>query len=258
MLITIPLSKFSKKIILKNYGTKTPIRIEPGTPFYANVFLRSKGNAAITHALEKELTESLTFDIPENPLFSTHQVRLRIGDHVNSYHRRELNQYIRKREAAGVQNVAAVDEFCKAHNIDLDIDITFDAVIRDYRRKKSNNFIEKNTDFFATKYIVTGRQKWNTFKIEIPDFSMLSDSELDSIIDSYITNNISIFQRKKDKRDLKLMKVKLIAFVYRYCAKRATKKCLEKVNAQNVNYRTFWRYANSFKEYYPTLPPLTV
>lgn len=258
MNITIPVSIFSKKIITKAFGTKSPIVVEAGTPFYANLFLRSRGNAAITHALELELSQEVVFDLPENPLFSTHAIRLRIGDYINSYHRRELNNYIRKRAATGCPNITAVQEFCQAHDITLEEDITFDAIIRDYRRKKSEHFHEKKPDFLETKTKRRGRLIRNNLNTQIPDFSFLTDAELDAIIEKYYTDNQTLFLKKRDKAELKLLKRKLIAFVYRRCAHRPLDQCLKKLKLSKAQRVTIWKYAQSFQDYLPSLPPLAV
>jgi hypothetical protein len=256
MNIAIPVSSFSKKIIVKQFGEKSPVVVEVGTPFYANLFVRSRGNAAITLALEVELSHFVVFDLPDNPLFQTHAMRLRVGDYINTYHRRELNNYIKKRDAAGCTNIQAVEEFCKAHGILLEEDITFDAIIRDYRRKKNKYFIQKNTDFLDTERIVRGRKNGNILHSEIPDFSAFTDAELDTIIDKYIETNKAYFQRKRDGKELKYMKLKLQAFVYRRCAHQTMKQCLKKLGLQPQQRVLVWKYAQSFHNYLPFLPQL--
>ena len=256
MNITIPVSTFSKRIIVKQYGLSVPIVVDKGTPLYANLFLRSRGNVEVTTALMSELPQTLHFSLIDFPHASSPATCLRIGDYLNRHHRRLLNDYIRKREAAGVSNVAAIQEFCDAHGILLDVDITFDAIIRDYRRKKRKNFQDKKDDFFVIKSAKNGRSKCHNQDAQKPDFSLYSDAELDAYIEKYYTENMPIFLRMRDKAELKLMKCKLIAFIYRYCAHRSVAEVCKKLNIPKKQYYKVSRYAAAFQNHLISLPPL--
>jgi hypothetical protein len=220
------------------------------------LFLRTRGSIEVTAALQSELHQTISFSLLDFPYASSPATCLRIGDYLNRHHRRLMNDYIRKREAVGITNIAAIQEFCDAHGILLDIDITFDAIVRDYRRKKRKNFQEKKDDFFVIKSAKNGRQKCHKQDCKNPDFSLYSDAELDTYIEKYYTENMAHFLRMRDKGELKIMKRKLIAFIYRYCAHRSVSEVCKKLNIPKKEYYKVSRYAAAFQNHLMSLPPL--
>jgi hypothetical protein len=216
------------------------------------------------------LTDKIAFELNDQLAKHVNAKRLwRVGLHLDDWHRESLNLYIKSKTEEGIGATLAIQNFCNEFDIELDIDVSFETLYKDWQRfaKRKTN---KNTAFFRRKKSVFVLKNGEKMTKHLRVKNLFSDSELDGIIEKYVADNPAEFKTIRQLPRKKLLS-QLSLYVYRAIGDRTPQYICSKFKLR----RTFFdkdtnrkktvaddrslRYAvRSFSIYLKTAPPIVL
>lgn len=213
-ILTVPVTIFSRKLILAKYGTE-PIRLAAADTLTGAICCIKPGDANKIDKTKTTLTTQVEFVLNSNLAKHINTNRLwRIGLHLHDWHREKLNDYIESKVEEGINATTAIHQYCEDHDIELDVDINFEALYKDWQRfiSKKN---AKNMSFFHRQKQKSVHRVGEKMTIK----TLFTDTELDTLVANYTTAHAHLFStlrgapRKKLHRQLEL-------YVYRKIGNR--------------------------------------
>jgi hypothetical protein len=270
-IVEIPVSPFSRKLVLARYGATEPIKLTAADTLTGTLCCVKPSDPNKLQKPKEELTATLHFFLNDNLAKHIHRRRWRIGLHLNDVHREKLNEYIETSVLHGSGIKKSIDTFCEKNKIDLETDITFDAVNKDYQRFVKEK-TEKNTAIFPRKNTTSVRYFGEKTTPFLAGGNIYTDADLDALVQKYVTDNPTLFQTLRGDTRLKLQK-QLEVYVYRTIGKRSPRYIANKFKflkryillnkaKEGKKYTDFdsqIRYSvHAFKVFLKTAPPLSV
>ena len=270
-ILKIPVSPFVRKIILSNYGDE-PIRLKASDNLTGELTCVRPGDEAKVEKTLAALTTEITVILTENVARQVNRRRWRIGLRLDDYYREKLNEYIETSAVHNVGATAAITEWCDDHDVELDTDIAFETVYKDWQRYQLAKS-EKNTDIFRRKKRVFVRHFVEKSPTKLPQSRLFSDAELDAIIALYIAQNPTAFigvkgrTMKKLCRQLEIYTYRIIGshtpqYISRKFGLKNNRKCKRTTKTgvrQYLDFDPTIRYAvRQFKIFLKTAPPMVL
>ncbi len=258
MIIKIPCDTFTQKVLEFDY-LETPINLLHHPELYAT-FLILEQKSKFKKDIKKETPESaqfknyLTFDIPITHLYDcVAQIPIRAGLRLKHFARNIFHNYVHVHYACGQQCLISIENFCDERKIELDVEITFEALSRSYKRYFS---AEKREVFDRNRrlFVMRAGHKISIQKRQIDPFT---DSQLESIINEYIEKNINIFHvgaNVKNPQKQNLIKA-LRAFVWREVGGRPVLVVIKKFK---ITDRCLRRRVASFRNFLLSSPAIVL
>lgn len=203
--------------------------------------------------LEKSFLNMIDLDVPTAIADKITAAPYRTGLKLKRHARDIFHDYIYARHAQGMQVVVAIRNFCTEHEIALDIDISFDALEKSWKRF----FYEKNRDIFDSNrrkaILQTCRKIHNQQRTILP----YSDDKLDDLIDRYKNENIQLFlvKRRGHPKMKKKLDVQLRIYVYHRLGGRPMDYCRKKLRL-NVTERNLYQYVATFDNFLQFAPQI--
>jgi hypothetical protein len=284
-IVKLPVSPFTKKLIIARYGQKA---IPKGNDNIIVTTLKASDDltgelmcvkAGDENKVEKTLatlTDSILIQLTPIVAKQVNRRRWRVGLHLEDYYRTKLNEYIQTRaEAAKSKDPelgisASIKTWCEKYDIELDVDINYDALYKDYQRFREEK-LEKNQGFFVRQKRNFVRRVGQNSPTLLRGVHLFSDSQLDAIIAHYATQNAPLF-KTTDGTARKKLHFQLSLYVYRIIGNRPPQYICQKFNLQrsyllprknqpHLHPRTDFdrrlRYAvRAFKIFLHTAPPI--
>ena len=268
-ILSVYVTPFSKKIILSRNNNTQPIKLSASDSLAGALCCVKPGNINKAEKTKALLTEPVEIVCNGYLVSYINSKKIwRAGLFVNDLHREELNNYISAKVEMGVGATRAIYDFCAKYNIEIDVDINFETLYKDWQRferKKVQNSLPFLGRKSQTKTCIGGKK---TYEKLIASW-LYSDEELDAIINSYYIANQDFFftlhgePRKKLKQQLEL-------YVYRIIGNRSVSSIGNKFNFRKKHYyvRTGTQIKRSdhdskirknifsFKMFLNTAPPL--
>ncbi len=146
--ITLPVKPHMKKYLTHRYGSPIHISLDSNIGFIVLSALTSTLDSKLSSFYHlrgnKRFTQQVELKIPFHYLsiceteLSCLQVSL-INRYFEDRFEEELSSYASHQVATGIENKTAIEKFCQLHNVELDTDISSDAIIKmEYRFRKKN------------------------------------------------------------------------------------------------------------------------
>jgi hypothetical protein len=269
-IVKLPVTAFSRKLILSKLGHQEPVKLKAADTLSGVLCCVKPGDSNKVEKTLSLLTDSIEFLLNDQLAKHISAKRLwRVGLHLDSYHRDLLNSYIEGKVEQGVGITKAIFSFCDKYGVELDIDIAFDALYKDYQRYAEEK-IEKKPAFFRRKscnaVLKNGEKttKRQVFK------SIFTDAMLDAIIQNYTDAHTSLFSTNR-RQPRKKLQTQLSLYVYRTIGNRTPQYCCQKFQLRTsvidkVLKKKKWvcderklRYAvRSFNIFLKTAPPIVL
>jgi hypothetical protein len=210
MRINIPLSVFAYKVLLSIYK-KEPFVIKSSDEIASVLCYRKAGDDNKLDKVIASLTNSTAFEVSNTIAKSMQSMNWRIGLAIDDYFRNDLNKFVFTKTTEGQGATAAIQMWCTENGVDIDIDINFDTLYRDWQR-----YSKEKTTFFRQKKSEFVRKSGEKKQTRIA----FTDKELEAIIEQYMTDNPTYFLTNKGKPRKKLA-FQLKIYIYRIVGKRS-------------------------------------
>lgn len=244
---------FTQRVLSHTYqvSKNNPLDFTRHPEFLNLVILLSKIFDNKPDLVREDIKEPLQILLPNELSEPCCRIPVRIALKMKTHARKIFFDYMLASYYLGKEQQTSCFEFCKQCGIAIDIDVTFDALIKSWKRF----FFEKKKEIISTYMYMAGHRKGNEKQTEFKDLSKHSDEQLEVLIQQYIQDNLLLFYLKRDPTQpyrLQLEK-SLRAYVFTILGQRrgiyVAKKL--KISARNVNYQK-----KSFKIFLQTAPPI--
>jgi hypothetical protein len=244
MLISIPVSRFSYKII-KNRYPDAIIKLTANDALTAQLSIIRLGDDLKVTRLKSILTETVTFDLNTTYAAAIKNV-WRVGFHLHRYHREQLDNHVQSLVAVGHERKATIESWCNANNVEPDVDVNIDTLYR-----HSSRFFERqkqaNISRFRKRVVLqNGKNK----KVD----SLYSDDELQGIATYYEETFHNYFLTTKKRKNTRLAQ-QLRVYVFRKVGGRPP-QYISKLFA--ITQRTMRYQVSAFSNFLLTAPSLVL
>lgn len=252
MVLSVPADTFSACVIRTMFQPQyyLPISVEKHDALYARLIVLSCENTKSDAAhLAEAFTEVLDLDVPNHIGERLQKMPLRLGMKLKRFARNIFHEYVYARHSAGMQVVVSISNFCSEHEIELDIDISFDALEKSWKRF----FITKNREIFdrnrRINVLISGRKLHTQKRGILP----LSDEQLNTLIENYRKEHRDLFyyKRRGQRPFRQKLNEQLKAYVLHHIGGRSTAFCCQKLK---INDRCLRRRVESFKIFLENAP----
>ena len=267
-IVLVPVSIFSRKILSatrsseriasRNFNTYNSIglksdSIEEAIPVHGSDGLlqylccRKPMRPNKMQRLQSELNARIAFSLSDERATEISKNVWQIGQCLQEVHQERFFEYISAKMEEKISLRQAIEKFCTRYDIDIDVDINMDTMIKSYQRhlqETDKAFVHKKESFPKVE------DKLKPTSI-IDVFCPLSDVELDNIIDGYKPKNPSFFITSKGLPRKKLLK-QIMLHVYHYQGNRSVK---ELSNKYRLSEQTIYTCIRSFSTALRTMPP---
>jgi hypothetical protein len=274
-ILTIPVSCFTRKLIISKFG-KEPIKLKASDTLTGELTCVKPGDESKVEKTLATLTHSLDFEL--TPIVARHvnKKKWRVGLHLDDYYREKLNEYVCSKTEEGISATVAIARWCAERDIEIDVDISFDALYKDWQRycQEQNQKKEQNNPAFFPRHNRTSvRTIGGKMTRVLRHISLYSDADLDAIIEGYINQNPEYFRTLRGQPRKKLHS-QLQLYIYRVVGNHTPKYICKKFGltrnykrqrntpkgvSQHIDYDDNLRYAvRSFKIFLKTAPPIVL
>lgn len=243
-IITVPLSKLTRQILLRDYKSLEDIRLSSYD--YLHDLIYCLPSSQVTPAFrEKILTESATFQVSDKMAHELQVHANRVGKAFHQYHEAMLQNFLTLADINGDGTKHTVELIYKVFNID-ESDYSYDNVTRRAHRVKNSRA------FFAKKAQQVVRQNSQKITGVLTEDEVLSDSQLNRIINKYFAENEHFFYTQK-KKFKGLLLVKLRVYVYYTIGQRSAETIATKFK---IPLKTVYKKKESFQNDLLYLPAI--
>ena len=233
MNILIPVSPFVRKLIVSKFGAE-PIELKASDSLTGELTCTKPGDyakiektrATLTTKIELDLTPLIARQVGKRP----HRVGLRLED----FYREKLNEYVAAKTEGTVSATVAIAQWCAAHDVEIDVDISFDALYKDWQRYKleKNEKNMQNIHRQKSRIVRRGGEKTARFSSLL---QLFSDAELDAVIVHYADTNSVYFLTTRGVA-LRKLKRQLQLYVYRCIGNRTPQYICQKFKIATYKY----------------------
>ena len=248
--INIPVSRFVHKILLTENDYIEPITYSRrNDDLFLNLSCAQEGARHKGKGLEKLLCQVISFRLQDWLALRIERNTYATGWILHRVYRRQLNEHIAKRADVMGGVLPAIYEFCDHYDIEVDVDISLDAITRSWRRyntSRKTGILEKK------KRQVVRLNSTKTGKRKVVMLLPRTDEELDEIVQTYAATNAAYFINTDRKPYIKRMS-QLRCWVYRNIGYRTGAYCATKFKMKE---KTVYRQTYSFTDLLQTLPPI--
>jgi hypothetical protein len=271
-ILKVPVSPFTRRLIIAKYGSE-PVRLKASDTLTGELCCIKPGDENKVEKTLATLTENIAFELTPQVARQVNRKRWRVGLHLNNFYRTKLNEYIAAKTEEGIAATTALASWCATHGVEIDIDISFDALYKDWQRFCEEK-TEKNDAFFRRqkhKFVHQIGEKTTRYLKQI---ALFSDTELDTIITQYADTHPALFKTVRGDSRKKLTR-QLSLYVYRVVGNRSPAYICRKFglmrlykiktakkhggSTTRVDYDNNLRYAvRSFKIFLKTAPPIVL
>lgn len=274
-ILTIPVSVFTRKLILSKFGSE-PIKLKASDALTGELTCVKPGDESKVEKTLATLTDTINFEL--TPIVARHvnKKKWRVGLHLDDYYREKLNEYVCAKTEEGINATVAIARWCADRDIEIDVDISFDALYKDWQRycqEQNQKKQQKNTAFFPRHNRTSVRTIGEKMTRILRHSTLFNDAALDAIIEAYMSQNAPYFKtlrgqpRKKLERQLQLYIYRVIGnHTPQYICKKfgLTRQYKLQSKTHNgvrrrIDYDDNLRYAvRSFKIFLKTAPPIVL
>jgi hypothetical protein len=249
----VPIDIFTKKVLETLYSP-LPLRIEKHDDLHARllVLAATADTEDVTH-LDDILTEHIELNLPPGIAEILRGIPYRTGAKLKKFVRSVFLEYVYARHGLGQQALISIENFCDEHEVELDVDITYDALLQAWKRF----FRTKNRECFdryrRQSVLLSGHSVLKKMRHVTP----YSDDALRDIINTYLSENRLLFHHRQDERRpfIKKRRDQLKAYVWRVIGGRPAKTTAHRLK---VHERQLRRHVASFKIFLATAPPVVL
>lgn len=146
--VSLPVKTYIRKYIASLYGEPLLLNLDSDIGFMIlNTLasrLESKMSRGYVDLWKKRFTDKMVFRIPYHYFSITRKdvspnTYVLVNRMIETIFERDLERYVSLHRAAGHETKRAIELFCENHGIELEVDITFDAIKKqEYRLRKKN------------------------------------------------------------------------------------------------------------------------
>jgi len=196
MIIKIPVSTFSKKILLSEH--KEPIKLDARSIVYQQFNYPHGSRISNLSKAKNTLNDTLSFRISGSLPKKNPNIFL-IGLNLHKFHQEQFIRFIYAQVLIGGQATDAIQHFYDLYGLndeDYDTEAAYRRWQRFFRKKKIAANIKKNKHAIQLNHSKGGKT------IYIP----LSDDEVENQLGSFVLENINRFMNSRGKFDFHLLK----------------------------------------------------
>lgn len=209
MLIHLPVTPFTQKCLIHEFSSE-PIALSHRHPFLP--FLTCARVDSDSEMLSYlKLTEKVLVDVPRDVFDSLSLSKNSVGLFLHNVHKRELCAFVEAKVTEGSGAMDAIYRFCAAREIDIDIDISFDALHKMWQRFY---FSKKNKPKIATLPASHVPQMLRFLADNTQPERRYTDKELDNICLKYFQTYPSV-SRDNRRREKSCIKKQVRIYIYR-------------------------------------------
>jgi|GEM_PF-4323739 len=246
---------FTKKVLLRKLQNTNkqdkPIDVKNYLDLFGAFMLATEVNKSKITGCEV-FTEPLSFFMPKQFQYLVID-KIRIAYKLKKIARLYFHEYMMAQHQAGQQILIGVQNFCDEYDIALDVDISFDSLIKGWQRY----FLLKNCEIIVNnrlRSVLANSRKLTRYRRNMRPYT---DVQLNTIIEDYIKQNKELFHYRNDNRFpfRKKLEHTLKSYVFFQIGGRKTKEIarLQKTSPQSI-----YRQVESFKIFLATSPPLQI
>lgn len=217
MKVEIPVHPVSKKILMKDYGSRDMLATKD--VFYSILYLRRPASPNSYKKYKQQLTESVELDINEKLAKRVENQPLDIGWFLWQLHADQMIKFVYAQHLSGESAKQAFRNFYELHDIDED-DYASDTAYKRWQRYIKNEKIEEKTDLFVLQsecsVLSSGQQ--NHASVIKP-----TKNEIHVLIGRTLTNGIFMFFKSNGEINVSLFK-HLFVYAYVVYGRRDSKK----------------------------------
>ena len=218
-ILTIPVTAFSRKLILSQHGQAEPVKLKASDTLAGQLCCVKPGDTAKFDKPKATLTSHIDVLLNDNLAKHINAKRLwRVGLHLDNCHRSELNKYVESKVEEGIGATTAIYQFCEDHDIDVDVDINFETLYKDWQRHISAKN-KNNSAFFRRQKQTFVRRVGEKSAKKRASNKLFTDIELDAMAAFYVSQNFELFQTTRGLQRTKLQQ-QLELYVYRVIGNR--------------------------------------
>lgn len=272
-ILTVPVTAFSRKLILSQHHQTEPVKLKASDTLAGQLCCVKPGDSTKFDKPKAALTSNVKIELNANLAKHINAKRIwRVGLHLDNCHRSELNKYVESKVEEGIGATTAIYQFCEDHDIDIDVDINFETLYKDWQRFISAENKNNSAFFHLKKQTFVRRSSENSAK-KSTHSKLFTDTELDAMIAFYTSQNFELFQTTRGG-DRKKLQQQLELYVYRVIGNRTPQYICRKFNLTKTHlitkrtkkgvetykgYTSQLYYAvRSFKIFLKTAPPIVL
>jgi hypothetical protein len=194
-IVKLPVSPFTKKLIIAQYGQQLAkadesclvTSLKATDPLTGELTCTKAGDSNKIEKTLAMLTDCIFIQLTPTVAKQVNSRRWRVGLHLDAHFRNKLNEYIEEKESEGKGISNPIKTYCFKNGVELDVDINYETLYKDYQRFKEEKE-KKSGAFFSLqqkKYVRLVGQKSAIF---LKGIELFSDAQLDTIIEDSVQN----------------------------------------------------------------------
>lgn len=162
--VRLPVKTYIRKYITSNYGDPLLLNLDTDIGFLMLSTLTSRLESKMSRGYldlwKNRFTDEITFRIPYHFFSITRKsvpptTYILVNRFLESIFERDLSRYVSLHRAAGHETKKAIELFCENNRIDLEVDISYEAIKKqEYRSRKK--IFEKSSRILSPQKTLFG------------------------------------------------------------------------------------------------------